>query len=124
MSCGTETSAMRRQIGAWVAPIASSSAGLRFQVAIVERRAIVCSSGKRELTTVELTFWLPGLDQERARDHRTEQDDAGGDRGEHAVETEAQAVDGEPAAGRRHYHAGDAGEEWRLHPASALACEA
>src|SRR5690349_16456470 len=99
---------MRRQIGAWTAPMASSSAGLRFQVAIVDGleggRAIVCSSGERELTTVELTFWLPWLDQERACDHRAEQDDADGDRGEHAVEAEAQPFDGEPAAGRRHDH--------------------
>ena len=93
---------MRRQIGAWAAPIASSSAGLRFQVAIVDGRrgrAIACSGWGTQAYTVELTFGLPGFHQQRARDHRAEQDDAGGDRGEHAVEAEAQPFDGEPAAG-------------------------
>ena len=37
---------------------------------------------------------------------------------------QAQPLDGEPAAGRRHDHAGDAGEERRLHAARALAGEA
>src|SRR6185436_6348964 len=102
MSCGTETSAMRRQIGACAAPIASSSAGLRFQVAIVDGlewgRAIACSCREGKLTTPALAFRSPGLDQQRAGDQSVEQDHADGDRGEHPVEAEPEPFDREPAA--------------------------
>src|SRR5260370_6962893 len=113
---------MRRQVGAWAAPIASWSAGLRFQVAIVEGRFIASSRWEGKLTTDADAFWSPGLDQQRPRDHRAEGDHADGDRGEHAVEAEAEPLDRQPAAHRRDGHAHHAAQTRRLHAADALPC--
>src|SRR4051795_10977109 len=101
MSCGTETSTMRRQIGAWAAPIASSSAGLRFQVAIVDgregARAIACSGYGCKPNT----FGPPGFHQQRHRDHQTVDEHGAGDRGKPPVEPQPEPLRGEPAAAGR-----------------------
>src|SRR5260370_1934762 len=108
---------MRRQIGAWAAPIASSSAGLRFQVAIVEGRCIACSRFREELNTPR----PPRAEDKWAGDQAAEADHADGDRREDARQAPAEDLYGEPAADRGDKEAGNAGDAPPRHPASALA---
>src|SRR5882757_9397152 len=89
---------MRRQIGAWAAPIASS----RF---------------REELNTPR----SPRAEDKWAGDQAAEADHADGDRREDASEAPAEDFHGEPAADRGDNEAGDAGYERRRHAARALA---
>src|SRR3977135_2011917 len=122
-SCGTETSIMRRQIGAWAAPIASSSAGLLFQVAIVEGYCIAFSRCRGKLSTLGSPFGSPRAEQKRTGDQAAERHHADGDGGEHARQSPAQDFDSDPAASRGDDKADETGDERRYHAASALAGE-
>src|SRR5258708_35366256 len=104
---------MRRQIGAWAAPIASSSAGLRFQVAIVEGRCIACSRFREQLNTPR----PPGAEDKWAGDQAPEADHADGDRREDARQAPAEDLYGEPAADRGDDEAGG-GRDERPRPAA------
>src|SRR5258708_30448 len=100
---------MRRQMGAWAAPIDSSSAGLRFQVAIVEGRLIASSCWEGELTTGACPFWSPRLEKQWPGDQDAEGDDADRDGGEYPVEACAEPLDRQPPAKGGDRHAGEAG---------------
>src|SRR4029077_15989480 len=101
---------MRRQMGACAAPIASSSAGLRFQVAIIEGCCIARSCRWNESSTLR----SPRNDKQWSGDQAAEGDHADGDGDEHAGKAPAQDLDGIPAADRGDEEAGEAGDERRL----------
>src|SRR5512138_1673768 len=93
-SFGTETLIMRRQMGACAAPMASSSAGLRFQVAIIEGCCIARSCRWSDPNTLR----SPRYDKQRSGDQAAEGDHADGNGGEHSGQAPAQDLDGVPAA--------------------------